>query len=108
MEWIFAHGAYTVVLTSQLLTRSEISPIQGDPLARIFQVPAPPPEPDDADFSLTCPSSEAEIQFEHWSEDLLDELVDSNDSDDSDESDDEFDEGSFITFQVDLPNSDFI
>ncbi|KAJ7846209.1 hypothetical protein B0H14DRAFT_3681514 [Mycena olivaceomarginata] len=47
MEWIFNHGAYAVVTTSQLHTRGETPPIPSATLSRAFAVPAAPPSLED-------------------------------------------------------------
>lgn len=93
MEWIFNHGAYAVVTTSQLHTRGETSPIPSDTLSRAFAVPAPPPSlSDDAEFTITYESPTSQfsdpLEFEHWSEDMLCDDSD-DDSDDNSELEDD-------------------
>lgn len=83
MEWIFNHGAYAVVTTSQLHTRGETPPIPSATLSRAFAVPAAPPSlEDDTEFTITYepPTSQSSdpLEFEHWSEDMLFDESDNN------------------------------
>ncbi|KAJ6490305.1 hypothetical protein C8R47DRAFT_1273319 [Mycena vitilis] len=81
IEWIFNHGARAVVTTSQLHTRGQISPAVVNAVARAFAVPAPASSFDDSiEFPLT-----KSVEFEHWSEDMLDDS--GNGSDDESETD---------------------
>ncbi|KAJ7686749.1 hypothetical protein B0H14DRAFT_3176815 [Mycena olivaceomarginata] len=95
MEWIFNHGAYAVVTTSQLHTRGETPPIPSATLSRAFAVPAAPPSlEDDTEFTITYepPTSQSSdpLEFEHWSEDML-----FDESDDNFNADSELEDGRY-------------
>ncbi|KAJ7889508.1 hypothetical protein B0H14DRAFT_3126972 [Mycena olivaceomarginata] len=107
MEWIFNHGAYAVVTTSQLHTRGETPPIPSATLSRAFAVPAAPPSlEDDTEFTITYepPTSQSSdpLEFEHWSEDML-----FDESDDNFNADSELEDGRYGPVVPEIgPNSD--
>ncbi|KAJ7896333.1 hypothetical protein B0H14DRAFT_3612314 [Mycena olivaceomarginata] len=95
MEWIFNHGAYAVVTTSQLQTRGETPPIPSATLSCAFAVPAAPPSlEDDTEFTITyeflTSQSSDPLEFEHWSEDMLFDESDDNFNADSELEDDRY------------------
>lgn len=94
IEWIFNHGARAVVTTSQLHTRGQIAPTVVNAVARAFAVPAPPSSFDDSvEFSLTNSQflNSTSVEFEHWSEDMLDASGDGSDDESESESESEED-----------------
>ncbi|KAJ6489576.1 hypothetical protein C8R47DRAFT_1124811 [Mycena vitilis] len=109
VEWIFNHGARAVVTTSQLHTRGQIAPTVVNAVARAFAVPASPGSFDNsAEFSLTNTQilDSTPVEFEHWSEDLLDDSGDGVDDDSESDSDyEEYAHSDELVFGLLNPNA---
>ncbi|KAJ6557976.1 hypothetical protein B0H19DRAFT_1291330 [Mycena capillaripes] len=106
MEWIFNHGARAVVPTSQLHSRGEIAPVVVNAVSRAFTVPAPPSSFDESiEFTLTNSqdTNSIPLEFEHWSEDMMDDSDDSDNSSDK-ESDSEPEEDPYSRLVYGLLN----